>query len=94
MDWQTAASCSWNRAQRNAGVTDQRRFEGMFRSRPLAKASKAKSPGSTSRLRCKARAIGLVLRSVSMDAQVETWIEVSGSSHVIAPDQPGVTTPP
>lgn len=77
---------SWNRAQLHAGVTDRRRFQWMFRSRPLAK---PQSEVGWAKLlpECTALAIGLVPCSLTMDAQAETWIEVSGGSYIPAPDQ-------
>ena len=70
---------SWNRAQLHAGVTDRRRFQWMFRSRPLAK---PQSEVGWAKLlpECTALAIGLAPCSLTMDAQAETWIEVSGGT--------------
>jgi hypothetical protein len=45
-------------------------------------------------LRCTALAIGLVLGSLFMDAQAETWIEESGGSYVLAPYQLTCTAVP
>ena len=49
-----------------------------------SQASERSRLGQTPALRCTALAIGPVLRSLSMDAQAETWIEVSrGTARLI-----------